>query len=302
MAVDQPMPLVVDIKRNSLDDGPGIRSVVFFKGCPLDCAWCHNPETKDPGREIAFNPKECIGCGRCGEACPNGAIMYAGPDRIDRKLCKVCGKCADACPGLGLRIMGNFIPVDNLVEYLLLDEPFYRNSGGGVTLSGGEPTMFMEYAGELSRALKKRGVHVTLETCGHFNMEKFKKILLPYIDIIYYDIKLSDGGRHEEYTGRGNEIIRNNIRELVAENVELLVRVPLVPGITAVPENLAGIKELLTGMGLGRLCLLTYNPLWAEKICHLGKKPGYHYDRWMTEGEKRAAGDCFKGLQLVQGL
>jgi pyruvate formate lyase activating enzyme len=169
------LPLIVDIKRHSLEDGPGIRSVVFFKGCPLRCIFCQNPEAQAPEVEIAFSARECIHCGKCADACPQGAIDLENPGHTHREMCIRCGSCVNACPGKGLRLIGAYYPVEVLTELLLRDLPFYRHSGGGVTLSGGEPTLYPDYLEPLLKRLKARGIHLTLETSGYFDYEPFKQ-------------------------------------------------------------------------------------------------------------------------------
>ncbi len=149
------LPLIVDVKKNSREDGPGIRSVVFFKGCPLRCVFCQNIEAQEPGAEIAFSAKECINCALCEDACPQEAVDLEFPGRIHRDKCTRCGKCADACPGRGLRVVGSYYSVEGLTEILLRDESFYRHSGGGVTLSGGECTLYPDYVELLLRGLKE---------------------------------------------------------------------------------------------------------------------------------------------------
>ncbi len=166
-------PLIVEIKRQSLEDGPGIRSVVFFKGCPLQCTFCHSPETQDPKVDIAFSAKECLHCGKCADSCPEGAIDLSRLERISRDRCIHCGQCANACPGNGLRRIGQYYPVDTLTEILLRDLPFYRHSNGGVTLSGGECTLYPNYLESLLKSLKAKQVHLLLETSGYFNFKIF---------------------------------------------------------------------------------------------------------------------------------
>ena len=173
------LPLIVDVKRHSLEDGPGIRSVVFFKGCPLRCVFCQNPEAQLARAEIAFRADRCVECGACVLACPAHAASLASPGRIDRSHCDVCGKCAAACPSSALAVIGRTFEVDDLVELLARDEPFYRHSGGGVTFSGGECTMFPDYLAAVARALKARGIHTAVETCGEFAGAMFVERLLP---------------------------------------------------------------------------------------------------------------------------
>ena len=177
------LPLIVDIKRHSLEDGPGIRSVVFFKGCSLRCIFCHNPETQDPQAEIAFSEQKCIGCGKCADSCPEGAINISSQKRIDRNKCVRCGNCTRVCPGNALRLVGCYYSVEALTEILLRDLTFYHHSGGGVTLSGGECTIYPNYLKSLLRRLKSNNIHVVLETSGYFVYDVFRQKVLPYIDI-----------------------------------------------------------------------------------------------------------------------
>ncbi len=265
------LPLIVKIKRHSLEDGPGIRSVVFFKGCPLRCVFCHNPETQDPLPEIAFFARECIGCGACAGACPQGAIELEHRSRIRRDQCVRCGACADACPAGSLRRIGTAYSVEALTEILLRDLSFYRHSGGGVTLSGGEPTMWPGYVGDLLKGLKAKGVHVVLETSGFFDWDEFEEAILPYLDLVYYDVKLADSEGHRKHVGTDNRGILGNLRRLLREDVEVHPRIPVVPGITATRENLSAIVDLLCEIGAPDISLLPYNPLGLEMYANLGR-------------------------------
>jgi pyruvate formate lyase activating enzyme len=296
-------PLVAEIKRNSLDDGPGIRSVVFFKGCPLSCVWCHNPECAEAAQEIIFRQDACIGSRGCLAVCPEGAIGEAGPAGIDREKCTLCGECAEECPTGALSVIGRYYPVEELAELLLRDKPFYDNSGGGVTLSGGEPTLAMDYTAELARSLKRRGVQVLIETCGDFDWERFARKLLPHIDIVYVDMKLESEPSHERFAGRGNARIKANIERLLAEpSVEVLVRVPLIPEVTATRENLEAVADWLAQRGVGRIALMPYNPLWLAKARGLGRSLAYTRDSWMNEVEREAARAIFAGFEIEGGL
>jgi pyruvate formate lyase activating enzyme len=296
-----PEPLVVDVKRNSLDDGPGIRSVVFFKGCPLRCVWCQNPESLVPGRELQRLPDRCVGCGACVLACTRGVARPGGV--VQAGECGVCETCVAVCPTAARRVVGTAYDLDALFDKLLRDEPFYRRSGGGVTLSGGEPTLYLDYVTRLAERLAARGVHVLVETCGHFDGERFVGELLPHLGAVYFDVKVADPEAHRRATGRDNRRIRENLTLVARTNPEkLLVRVPLVPGITDLAENLAAIAALLRGLGLPRVALLPYNPLWIPKRRALGLDLPYAHAEWMSEDSVRRCGDPFRrvGLEVLQ--
>lgn len=267
-------PLILEVRGNSLDDGPGIRSVIFFKGCPLSCVWCHNPESKRPGAEIAFDASACVGCDTCKDLCPEAALSRQNRHYIDRACCTLCFQCADACPSGALERVGREMAVEELVTLVLKDKPFYDVSGGGVTLSGGEPTLFIEFTASLLQSLKTQGVHTLLETCGFFDMQKFKSALLPHLDAIYFDLKLMDDTAHRRYTGVPNGRILDNFKQLVETTrdtaIEVLPRTPLIPGITDSQANLEGLAAVLAGLGVKKVALVNYNPLWHAKADKIG--------------------------------
>ena len=281
-------PLIVEIKRGSHEDGPGIRSVVFFKGCPLRCVFCHSPETQDPKVEIIFSADRCTNCGECMNSCPQGAIDYSHPERIDRNKCTRCGQCVSVCPGKGLRLIGQYYSVEELIEILLRDLPFYRHSNGGVTLSGGECTLYPNYLESLLKSLKARQVHLVLETCGYFNFEVFKQKILPYIDLIYYDVKIADPGTHRKYTGKTNHKILSNLHRLLLEKPAAVhPRIPLIPGITATRKNLSAIVDLLGEAGAENVSLLPYNPMGIEMTVSLGRSKPPLPEAFMTPDEEK---------------
>jgi pyruvate formate lyase activating enzyme len=265
-------PLIVDVRRASLEDGPGIRTVVFFKGCPLRCEFCHNPEAQQPGAELAFAAQRCLRCGACAAACPQKAIDLGSPSRVDRTRCDLCGECAQICPSGALRVIGRYWPVEGLVELVLRDEAFYRHSGGGVTFSGGECTMFPGYLHDVLRRLKARHVHVAIETSGAFDYDVFAEKLLPYLDMVLFDLKLTDRTASLRFLGQPSERIFENLRRLLRETaVEVRPRIPLVPGITDGEENLEAIAEILRQLGAGEVQLLSYNPLGLTMYPQLGR-------------------------------
>jgi len=297
------LPLIVNIKRHGLEDGPGIRSVVFFKGCPLRCIFCQNPEAQNPGVEIAFSARECIHCGRCADTCPQGAIDLELPVRIHRERCICCGKCVSICPGNGLRLIGAYYPVEDLTELLLRDLPFYRHSGGGVTLSGGECTLYPDYLEHLLKRLKARGVHLALETSGYFDYEPFRQKILPYIGLIYYDIKIADPGLHKRYTGKTNRRILDNLHRLLQEKgVEVHPRVPLIPGITETRENLSAIVDLLCEAGAGDVSLLPYNPMGIGMTVSLGRPKPPLKEGFMRHDEEREIHTMFRTILDERGV
>ena len=267
-------PIILDIKGNSLDDGPGIRSVVFFKGCPLSCAWCHNPESKKPGPEISFDRDECVGCDTCLSVCPEHALDRNLPFFIDRNRCTLCGACVESCPSGALAMVGKCMTVEDIAEQVAKDKPFYNNSGGGVTCSGGEPTLYMDFLSEILQRLRNDSIHTLLETCGLFDFEAFAEKILPYTDSIYYDIKIYDADLHQRFCGVKNDLILENFARLNAaarqNSVSLLPRTPLVPNMTAITENLTAIAGFLKNQGVHEARLLAYNPLWHEKKAKIG--------------------------------
>ncbi|MBI4876298.1 MAG: glycyl-radical enzyme activating protein, partial [Acidobacteria bacterium] len=255
-------PLIVDVRRGSLEDGPGIRTVVFFKGCPLRCVFCHNPEAQEPGPELAFAAERCLHCGACAGVCRPAAIDLSSLSRIDRGRCDLCGRCAEVCTAGALRLIGRYWPVESLVDRLFRDAVFYRHSGGGVTFSGGECTMFPDYLEAVLRRLAGRGVHVALETSGFFDYGVFAAKILPYVQLVMFDVKLADSAASRRHLGQPNERIVENLGRLLGESgVEVLPRVPLIPGVTDSRENLEAIVELLRRLGAATLAPLPYNPL-----------------------------------------
>ena len=267
-------PLVIDIKKHSVPNGAGIRAAVIFKGCQLNCLWCHNPEAIDSEMEIGFYSTKCLFCGDCVQVCPTGACSLDNQNRIDRELCIRCGRCADACPGFGLQRIGTYYSPDALLDLLLQDRIFYDAPGGGITLSGGEPTLHMKYISTLLKRLKREGIKTAIETNGLFSGTEFCKTLLNYLDLIYFDIKLVNSDLHRLYTGQGNEQILDNLSMLMKLCPDKLVpRMPLVPGITTTNEARQAMSLLFRKLGIEEYVLIPYNSLGHAKLQNLGKQP-----------------------------
>jgi pyruvate formate lyase activating enzyme len=294
-------PLIFDIKRDSLEDGPGIRTTVFFKGCNFNCVWCHNPESRDPHPEIGFYPRHCIRCGDCVEICPVSACRLESPWRLDREKCTRCADCAAACPSKALRLLGRFYPVAELLEILSRDQIFYQVSGGGVTLSGGEPTLYPDYCAAVLKELKARGLHTAIQTNGSFLWQEFREKILPHADLIMVDVKLADGCKHRQYTGQDHGLVLANLCHLLEEKpAGVLPRIPLIPGITATAENLQALAHLFRELGVKRCSLLAYNPTWFHKAEGTGREvdPGLS-QHLITPGELAACREIFSWAELV---
>jgi pyruvate formate lyase activating enzyme len=222
---------------------------------------------------MAVYPDLCILCGSCRLVCPEEAVSESPILQIDRNLCNACGLCAENCPTTAIRAIGKEYPLDELLEILRRDQHFYEASGGGVTFSGGEPTLHLNYLGDALKELKKEAISTAIQTCGMFNYEDFSRKVLPYADLIMFDIKLIDAAQHRRYTGKDNAVILENFRRLTKEaGNKVLPRIPLIPGITATPDNLRKIASFLADLGYKQCDLLSYNPAGIEKRRAVGMK------------------------------
>jgi pyruvate formate lyase activating enzyme len=260
--------IVFDVQRFSVHDGPGIRTTVFFKGCPLRCRWCQNPESLRPQPEIAFYTERCRDTRDCQPACTANALQW-NADRILRECCDACGRCAEACAYEALRLVGRKVSVDSLVDEVLRDRPFFSSSGGGVTLSGGEPMLQMEFIGAFARRCEEHGVTVGVQTCGLFRWETFAAHL-PRFAFIQFDLKLMDADQHREATGVDNRVILENVRRLVATGAPVMFRMPVVPGITDTDLNLGQLAAFLHELDRPAIHLLRYHAMGEAKLPRLG--------------------------------
>lgn len=287
---------ILEIQRFSIHDGPGIRTTVFLKGCPLRCIWCHNPDAASSDRMLSFLPGRCIVCGYCVRICPRQAHrIEAGLHTLDRTVCDVCGSCTDECHAKALELIGRDMSAGEVMEEVVRDRPFYETSGGGITLSGGEPTFQMDFTEALLRLAREQGLHTCLETCGHTHFHDFETVM-PLVDLFLYDIKETDPERHREYTGVSNEIILANLRALHAHGASILLRCPLVPGYNNRTDHFEALAALATELpNLIGIELMPYHPLGEDKLQRLG-----------LDGEPRAAsqpptdGDLANWLAFLQ--
>ncbi|HSD09716.1 MAG TPA: glycyl-radical enzyme activating protein [Candidatus Binatia bacterium] len=264
---------VFDIERCAIHDGPGIRTLVFLKGCPLRCLWCANPESQRRAPELMFHEKDCDLCGRCIPLCPEHALSIGTGQAlaIDWALCTNCGACCDVCPSRAVRIVGRQMSVGELVEEIEKDRPFYRRSGGGVTLGGGEPTLQAAFAAALLAELRRRFLHTAIETCGYALPEALLRVV-EHCDLVYFDVKSLDPETHAALTGVGNDVILENLRR-VAERTPVVVRIPVVPGCTDVELNIRRTTEFVARLGpnVQRIELLPYHSFGETKYRRLGR-------------------------------
>ena len=263
--------MITDIQRFSLNDGPGIRTTVFLKGCNLHCAWCHNPEAIRMTNELMVYPANCIGCGHCVPVCPSGArSIAAGVLQFDRSRCTACGACAAVCFPGALKMAGRSVSVAEVMGEILQDRAYYADSGGGVTLSGGEPLMQPEFSLAFLEALKREKIHTAFDT-SCFGSQEVLKEALPLVDLFLVDFKHADPEVHRKLTGQSNERILENLRFLSEKGARIEIRIPFVPGCNDSVENLEATGRIL-GSLRGILCvkLLPYHALARTKYASLG--------------------------------
>ncbi|TXT66204.1 MAG: Benzylsuccinate synthase activating enzyme [Promethearchaeota archaeon] len=271
--------IIFDIQQYAIYDGPGIRTIVFMKGCPLSCIWCQNPESQQLEPQLAYFQEKCGLCGKCVEICPENALILSDNRIIrEKKLCKKCGACVKICPNNVMEIIGEEKSIQDIIEIILRDKPFYDNSGGGITVSGGEPTMQKEFLMNLLKNVKKEGIHTAIETCGYFNSEMVDK-LVSVADLFLFDIKHIEADLHEHYTGVSNENILYNfhrIYKLVGPE-RIICRIPLIPGFNTDQKTIQGIIDFLKEIRFtGSVHLMPYNRMAKTKYEKIGKKDEYH--------------------------
>lgn len=260
--------LVFDIQRFAVHDGGGIRTLVFLKGCPLKCKWCQNPESMSTKPEIMRIPHHCIGCVKCATLCPEGAITIHEDFKvdIDRDKCTYCGECVEKCYAGAMTIVGRYMTVDEVMEEVERDRLFYHNSNGGVTFSGGEPTLQSEFLIEALKEAKSRGLHTAIESCALCSKETFAKVL-ENVDLLLTDIKHMDSEKHQELTGAPNDQILENIKMAAEKGKSIRIRIPLIPGYNDSPKNIEATAKFVEQLGknVEGLDILPYHRLGEPK-------------------------------------
>ncbi len=268
-----PEGLILSVDRFVGEDGPGIRTTVFMKGCPLRCVWCHSPESISPRPQILFQANRCIGCKACVEACPQDAQVVSPPERcLVWQRCDGCGDCVPICPSGAMKTAGEWMSVDRVMEIVERDLVYYRNSGGGVTFCGGEATMQPEFLSGCLRACKSAGINTALDTCGQTKWSILED-MLPDVNLFLYDLKHMDSARHKELTGFGNELILQNLRRIGRRGKPIWIRLPLIPGYNDSEDNLSRSAEFVAPMDtVEKISLLPYNVVSGAKYRAIGEK------------------------------
>lgn len=262
--------LVFDIQRFSIHDGPGIRTTVFMKGCPLRCRWCSNPESIKPYPEIMTFDVRCNKCNKCLDVCSPGAIEIGETIKIDRSKCNLCMECVKVCYPAAIKVAGQYMSVEEVVEEVEKDRLFYQNSGGGVTVSGGEPLFQWEFVAALFKECQERHLHTTLDTTGCAKWPAIEQVL-KYTDLVLYDIKHMDPLRHRDKTGRSNALILNNAKK-VARETRTWLRFPVIPGYNDSESNIRQLSEFGLACGVEKVCLIPYHRWGEGKYKRLGRK------------------------------
>lgn len=291
---DSPNGLIAEIQRMSTEDGPGLRTTVFFKGCGLRCTWCHNPECISSKPQIHWIESRCIGCQTCLEVCPADALRFCDDGvSINRKRCNVCGLCAQECPSTALELIGVRWQARDLIEELIKDRAYFEKSGGGVTLSGGDPTIQAPFAAAVLSRLKQSGIQTAIDTCGICSNEALE-LLLPYTDLVLYDIKEIDSEKHEAFTGQPALKVLENLlficRHLNSNkhSAKLWIRTPIIPDATAREDNIQGIAEFISAniaASVDRWELCAFNNLCRDKYQRLGLKWEFAASELMRKSE-----------------
>jgi len=264
--------VINNIQRMSVQDGPGLRTTIFFKGCPLSCLWCSNPESQKFTPQLMWFEDMCTGCGSCVEACPNGAVIEMdGKFGCDWEKCRDCGLCAGVCPAKARDFVGDMMTVEEVMDIVCKDSLFYENSGGGVTLGGGECTAGGEFFFELAHAVREEGFHLTVDTCGYCSESRFAKVI-EVADLFLFDCKHMNSDEHRKLTGHGNEIILRNLRAALNSNAEVKLRMPLMPNLNDSDENIGAMADFLKEFDRDEVEIMPCHAFGRNKYAALGRE------------------------------
>lgn len=264
--------LLLSVQKFSVHDGPGIRTTLFFKGCPLHCAWCHNPESQAYSAELLYDREKCSACLACLPRCPAGAISAVdGLPVTDRKACRSCGRCVEFCLNDARSLAGSAVNSAELLQKICRDQIFYEESGGGVTFSGGEALTHLDVLEPLAAACKDRGLHTTVDTCGYAPTDAFRRIL-PYTDLFLYDLKHMDPDIHRHLTGQDNRLILDNLQWLSEAGADIFLRLPLMEGINAAPDQIEAFLAHIRPLRIKQVNLLPYHNTGSSKYFRLDRE------------------------------
>ena len=290
--------MITEIQRFSVHDGPGIRTLVFFKGCPLRCKWCQNPETFSHLPQIMYTESECMSCGLCGQACPVQAVSVRDNVLVTQwDRCTACGKCAELCSPKARKLVGEKKTLAEIMKVVLRDRVFYQNSGGGVTLSGGEVTVQSAFAVRLLNALREEGIHTAIETCGFARREIFDSVAQA-VDLVLFDMKHSDPEKHEFFTGMDNVLIRENLRRTVQSGKPVVVRYPLIPGVNDDEKTINETGDLCLDLGIGTIHILPFHQAGQTKWDGIGAEYSFKGRQGMAVRDAESA----KAILEAKGL
>ena len=267
--------VIFDLDQTAIHDGPGVRMNVYLKGCPLRCLWCHSPESQSSRPEVVWYETRCVRCGRCVEVCPEGIRSLDWVEEAGRARCRLCGQCVRACESRALEIKGRTVRAGQIADEAVRLTPFFRRTGGGVTLTGGEPLAQAAFSHAVATLCKEAGVHVAMETCGYAEWRVLSSFV-GLVDLFLYDVKHAGERLHRQHTGVSNRRILANLRRLVEAGAEVVARVPLIPGVNDDAETVGAIGQRIAAAGVRQVTLLPFNPATAGKYSWVRRQSPFH--------------------------
>jgi len=275
--------VIFDLDQTAIHDGPGVRMNVYLKGCPLRCLWCHSPESQSFRPEVVWYETRCVRCGRCVEVCPEGIRSLDLIDEAERARCRLCGRCVEVCQSRALEVKGRTVRAGEIADEAVRLMPFFRRTGGGVTLTGGEPLAQAAFSRAVATLCKRAGVHVAMETCGYAEWRVLARFV-GVVDLFLYDVKHVVERLHRQHTGVSNRRIMANLRRLAEAGAEVVVRVPLIPGVNDDAETVRTIGRRIADIGVRRATLLPFNPATPGKYSWLGRQSPFDGAATQTSG------------------